>query len=383
MCSSGAGFRVSGARVGFFFFASCRQLCCRGALVAPSIETLLLQRTKSGKMHNKVRLVQLNVKRFTDQHGQSTAEGIAEFLAPLRPSLVAFNEVDTHSRPDAIKDISIRLGMHSEFFGHVRGRYGNVLLSKFPVLATAQHHLRGGTEWALPAGTKKFNGEIAKDGETHRIARGMLCVDILIPPSPSPSDDTHCSGAGVGGATEVGALAGGGMGMAGGRRVRVSVTHLDHINEEQRRIQLSHIVEILHCGHGDEAVGGYADADLLVGDMNALTRQDYSDTQWCALEEEHRANGWSAPVFGCLDILTQHSFVDCLLASREHVQSQTENSIATCGGIYTTPAMAPRVRVDYCFARGTGVGVHGAKVMRWEGGEPLSDHCAVVFDLTL
>ena len=152
--------------------------------------------------------------------------------------------------------------------------------------------------------------------------------------------------------------------MAAGRRVRVSVTHLDHMNEEERRIQLSHIVEILHRDR-DEAVGGYSDADLLVGDMNALTRQDYSDTQWRALEEVHRANGWSAPVFGCLDILTQHSFVDCLLASREHVQ-QTEtdacqggggNNIATCGGIYTTPAMAPRVRVDYCFARGTGVGV--------------------------
>ena len=349
-------------------------------------------------MHkNRVRLVQLNVKRFTDQHGQSTAEGIAEFLAPLRPSLVAFNEVDTHSRPDAIKDISTRLGMHPEFFGHVRGRYGNVLLSKFPVLSTAQHHLRGGTEWALPAGTKKFNGEIAKDGETHRIARGMLCVDILIPPSLLPGDDTHCSGAGVRGAAEGGASAfpdshAPSTWMAGGRRVRVSVTHLDHINEEQRRIQLSHIVEILHRDR-DEAVGGYVDTDLLVGDMNALTRQDYSDTQWRALEEVHRANGWSAPVFGCLDILTQHSFVDCLLAG-ERVQLQTEtdackgggggNNISTCGEIYTTPAMAPRVRVDYCFARGTGVEVEGAKVMRWEGGaEPLSDHCAVVFDLTL
>jgi endonuclease/exonuclease/phosphatase family metal-dependent hydrolase len=342
-------------------------------------------------MHNKVRLVQLNVKRFTDQHGQSTVEGIAEFLAPLLPSIVAFNEVDTHLRPDAIKDISTRLGMHPEFFGHVRGRYGNVLLSKFPVLSTAQHHLRGGTEWALPAGTKKLNGEIAKDGETHRITRGMLCVEIIIPPSLSPGDDKHCSVAGVRGAAKGGASAGGGMWMAAGRRVRVSVTHLDHMNEEERRIQLSHIVEILHRDR-DEAVGGYSDADLLVGDMNALTRQDYSDTQWRALEEVHRANGWSAPVFGCLDILTQHSFVDCLLASREHVQ-QTEidacqggggNNIATCGGIYTTPAMAPRVRVDYCFARGTGVGVEGAKVMRWEGGaEPLSDHCAVVFDLTL
>ena len=35
---------------------------------------------------------------------------------------------------------------HVAFFGHVRGRYGNALLSRFPILATRETHVRGGSE---------------------------------------------------------------------------------------------------------------------------------------------------------------------------------------------------------------------------------------------
>ena len=107
-----------------------------------------------------------------------------------------------------------------------------------------------------------------------------------------------------------------------------------------------------------------------------------------ALEEVHRGNGWCAPVAGCLDVLTKHGFVDCMLASREQARSecqlQGETGEGEGGGLFTTPAVAPRVRVDYCFARGTGIGVEGAKVLGWEGdAQALSDHLAVVFDLTI
>ena len=111
-----------------------------------------------------VRLVQLNAKRFTNQQGQSTAEAIGEALASLRPSLVAFNEVDVVKSPQALQQISERLGMRAEFFGHVRGRYGNALLSAFPVVSVAQHHLRGGTEIKLPVNTPKFDGTLARAG---------------------------------------------------------------------------------------------------------------------------------------------------------------------------------------------------------------------------
>jgi len=54
---------------------------------------------------------------------------------------------------------------------------------------------------------------------------------------------------------------------------------------------------------------------------------------------------------------------------------------------FTTPASTPRVRVDYCFARagvgGGRVGVEGVRVLgEAEGGSVLSDHLALIVDLT-
>ena len=72
-------------------------------------------------------------------------------------------------------------------------------------------HLRGGTEVQFPAGTKKLNGDIAKAGEKHRIARGMLVVDM----------------------------------ENGTRNLRCGVTHLDHMSMKERQVQLKHIVEEL------------------------------------------------------------------------------------------------------------------------------------------
>ena len=110
--------------------------------------------------------------------------------------------------------------------------------------------------------------------------------------------------------------ASGGGGQSSDKRVRVAVTHLDHISAEQRGTQLAHIVEIMALGHGGgrvgegerggegsgsegaELAGGSVvgqdtrvrgeeegqdmelDVEVLVGDMNALTRSDYSDVQW-------------------------------------------------------------------------------------------------------
>ena len=72
--------------------------------------------------------------------------------------------------------------------------------------------MRGGTELSFPVGMKKLNGEIAKEGEKHRLARGLLEVDIEVP---------------------------------GRGELTVAVTHLDHIAEAQREVQLDHVVEQL------------------------------------------------------------------------------------------------------------------------------------------
>ena len=162
------------------------------------------------------------------------------------------------------------------------------------------------------------------------------------------------------------------------RRLRVSVTHLDHMSEEQRIIQLEHITEILSPQRrvssdrsGDEQRSSLGIQDVVIGDMNALTRTDYSDVEWEALEQLHASNSWSPPASGCLDVLSRHGFVDCVLATGQTVRA------------LTTPAMRPRVRVDYCFVRGDGVDVEATSVLDRGGveSECLSDHLAVITDL--
>lgn len=199
--------------------------------------------------------------------------------------------------------------------------------------------------------------------------------------------------------------------------------------------------------------------DILVGDMNALTASDYTSEQWevfstsppsaglvlfehsveilnlpgraemtlsapassigalvsspdlystglalnfhQALEQLHQANGWTAPVAGCLDVLEKGGFVDCLHAARSQEVQSHEAAAASGGGadaapnpngerdagdasVFTTPAHEPRVRVDYCFVRGAGVTVDHVRVLGAEGSQAaLSDHRALVVDLVL
>jgi endonuclease/exonuclease/phosphatase (EEP) superfamily protein YafD len=133
-------------------------------------------------MAGTLRVVTYNVRRFKASDGSSSVDKIAKALSALQPSVVALNEVDAKLRPDAVANLAGQLGgFHFHFFGHVKGQYGNALLSRFPITATRETHLRGGTELGFPAGTKKLNGEIAKAGELHRLARGMLECDIKVP----------------------------------------------------------------------------------------------------------------------------------------------------------------------------------------------------------
>ena len=162
---------------------------------------------------SNLRLVTYNVHRF-DMHGQNTVQKIKSHLSSLRPvpHIIALNEVNVVEKPKALDMIAEELNMKYEFFGHVgEGRYGNALFTSLPIKQKKEIHLRGGTEVQFPAGTKKLNGDIAKAGEKHRIARGMLVVDM----------------------------------ENGTRNLRCGVTHLDHMSMKERQVQSKHIVEEL------------------------------------------------------------------------------------------------------------------------------------------
>lgn len=103
-----------------------------------------------------------------------------------------------------------------------------------------------------------------------------------------------------------------------------------------------------------------------------------------SLQQVHETNGWRAPETGCLDVLANHGFLDCLHAVRARQARQTASPPHTApdshgsAPYFTTPAVEPRVRVDYCFVRGEGVQVDQVRVLE----NVLSDHRALVVDLS-
>ena len=102
-------------------------------------------------------------------------------------------------KPGVLDIIAKELNMSYEFLGMLAMAGMEMLLTSLPIKSKREVH-RGGTEVSFTPGTKKLNGRIAQAGETHRISRGLLIVD-----------------------------------MANGEELRCGVTHLDHISMEERK----------------------------------------------------------------------------------------------------------------------------------------------------
>ncbi|CAD7966904.1 unnamed protein product [Amoebophrya sp. A25] len=167
------------------------------------------------------------------------------------------------------------------FWGHVRGRYGNAILTSqrlFRIVEKKEHHLPGGSVFVFPAGTKKLNGDIAKEGETHTIVRGMLELTLGFISAPGSS------------------ALGSAQPQEGPREQLLTIfqTHLDHISEAERETQLSYVRKQVLAYNAERMV-------MLSGDLNSLTRSDYAEAEWTGLEERHKERGWNLPQSGCLD----------------------------------------------------------------------------------
>ena len=79
-------------------------------------------------------------------------------------------------------------------------------------------------------------------------------------------------------------------------QLTVAATHLDHISEPERRTQLAHVVRAL----GDS--GQLDGSAVLMGDLNAMTRSDYTEDEWAAHEKRNADLGWEAPTAGAFDL---------------------------------------------------------------------------------
>lgn len=282
------------------------------------------------------RFVTYNVRRFTDDEGGSTVASVAESLHALAPEFVCLNEVDLDKRPEALETVAAQLGgFHIEFFGHVKGKdgfdkYGNALLSRFPPVRSERTPLDGG-----------FMGE--HNGQPYRIHRGLLAADFELP------------------------TAGGGT-----LPLTVAVTHLDHISEPERVTQLNHVVSALGAFSG----GG---PTILMGDLNAMVRSDYTEPEWAAHEQRNADAGWAAPAAGCLGVLEEAGYADAFSAM------VGGGALADVKGLWrwTGHVGEPVYRIDYIWSKG-GAGVVSRAVESFVATDAeSSDHYPLVADLQL
>lgn len=148
---------------------------------------------------------------------------------------------------------------------------------------------------------------------------------------------------------------------------RVGVAHLDHVCEKKRLSQLRGVLRALHnpgqipaasararkgkSSPPEQRCSGLCELPcVLLGDLNALTRNDYSDDQWARVARVREKSHWEAPVSNLTDTLRDNGMVDCWDCAR----SAPPLPLSTCrydtriDYIFLDKAMYERTRVHQC-----------------------------------
>ena len=338
-------------------------------------------------MAGTLRLVQYNVHRFVSPtSAESTLAPIAAALAALRPDVLTLNEVAvdgeeldansaasatargaTTAMPACLATLGAALGLpHAAFFGHARnGRYGNAMLSRYPLRVAANVHLDGGSELI-------FVDQATGATRRHRVARGMLVADI-----------------------DVSELALSPQAAGGGRPspahwLRLATTHLDHIDVAQRATQLDHAMRALDAldapsgarcrdddvGDARAAAAAAAAArsvpTIFAGDLNALREEDYSSERWAAIVALNKLKGWAPPAGDEdeLRIVRAGGFEDSVAQAAAGGRAEAIETSPASGGC----------RIDYVWSRSAALGIIRAVQSFVARDVSLSDHWPLVVD---
>ena len=260
-----------------------------------------------------MRVVHWNLRRCIDPiSGSCSLARVQRTVERLRPTILTLNEVDLSKTPSLLEDLAPVLP-HASFFGHVSGSYGNALLSTEPLRDIVHTPLNGGSEVRT------------REGTLHRIHRGSVHAVTSI----------------------------------SGVSVCILATHLDHMDQSQRHTQMEHVLQTVGAPAGSRQ-------QLIVGDLNALQRGDYTNPEWAAHEEHNKVKGWASPSDdsagdgGCLAMLAGAGFIDTFASVHERPSvAGAEACQQVSGGewrespwtAHTRVVGGPRYRIDYVWSR--------------------------------
>jgi len=114
----------------------------------------------------------------------------------------------------------------------------------------------------------------------------------------------------------------------------------------------------------------------ILGDLNALTRSDYSDVEWESIEAVNNANGWSRPRHGCLSLLHAAGYKDAWVLSSDCSSNGEAKG-------WTAHVHDPRYRIDYGFLGPQLLQQMDLVACRVVEEMTGSDHFPLLFDLEL
>lgn len=282
-----------------------------------------------------MRVVTYNIHGWRTKDGQPNLTGIGDVLAATAADIIGLNEVfyprsvPGHSQA-ALTMLAERLGMYYVFGPCLRwpaqdelpaDAYGNALLSRWPIIANAAHHL-----------TPKEEDQQAL--LTGKEQRGLLEARILLPDQ---------------------------------RTLTVYVTHLDHTDEAARLLQLRVARQWL--------VRDRNRPHLVMGDFNAIRMWDFvgREEEYARLANHPKGRNLTAEGKGPQVIaqMIKNGYIDLM------------EEVGIAGQQSFIPAIDTAIRIDYVFANQLlAAEARSCEVWQESPGMEASDHRPVLVELT-
>jgi|GEM_PF-298214 len=283
-----------------------------------------------------IRILTYNIHGWRTEDGRPNLNALTDVIAATQADIVGLNEVyyprvvEGDARP-ALEALAARLEMHFVFGPCLRwpaqdnmpeDAYGNALLSRWPIIASAAHHL-----------TPKEEDQQQLLAQKEQ--RGLLEGRILL-----PNQETFT----------------------------VYVTHLDHTDEAARLLQLRVARQWLGRDRNRP--------HLVMGDFNAITTWDFAHRphDYAALRRHEKGKNLIADGKG-----------PSLIAQMEKAgYADLYQRFSAPGGQSFLPAIDIAIRIDYIFAS-QALAPHAQSCAIWQepAGSEASDHRPVLAEVMI